>query len=487
MGWGRGEDAAGDIDVVLLEDGSGAAPPEPPDVPEPRARRRRRRAVLVVTAVLALVVGASAVQAWRERAAWEELAAVTGVVPRLDAAPSVAWSLPGVWVREVSESVLLVEGVAGLSTSAVDLTDGEVLWQPADDGGWAWRDCRFVRRTDVPPVLGLSRPVGDATEVVCTAVEQTEPEATTPDAFVTVVTVHDARTGDVLAERSLRGWALVDTAEGDVLHAEVDDDGRLEVVRWDPLRGADRWRQGTEVVATDQGLGGALWAFGDLLVVQAGEQVLWLSVEDGSVVPESAAADRRTVLAELVDGAVLEQVPPDAAGPGGLLVRERDGRARLVVEGWFAGPAVLDPRAPVLLAAGDDGALAAHDVRDGTLLWTRADGGPGQWAAGGMPLALVGHRLVLAVRSGLETVDARSGTALWATDLPVAPSGALTDGRSVLVAVPADDGSGTLIALDLRDGTEVWRVPLEAPADTLLVVADTLLVQGATGVTALRP
>ncbi|EYR63737.1 hypothetical protein N866_18570 [Actinotalea ferrariae CF5-4] len=495
---GRGHVSEGDVDVVLDEgtddglDGGPSAGSAPGEGTGPARRvSRRRAAVGAATTALLVVTASTGVQAWQDRADRAALAAVPGVMPRADVAPEEVWSLPGGFVQEASDSVLLVHGLDGGGvTAAVDAATGEVLWRTVDasrDAGWG--GCRFVREDAFPWFWGVGT-AEPAQEVLCTA---TDIRADRP--VTTTLQVRDARTGTVRAERTVPTEAqFVETVDGDVLHAGYDAAGRLEVVRWEPGADADRWRWRADEVASagERGFGMLVTEGG--VVVQTGDAVTTLSLEDGSEVPEASTEQAVLRVADLVDGAGIDVVL-SFTGPATTVVTERDGSLRLEVEAWFAGPRVLDPRTPALLLVEDDGVLVAHDVRDGRELWRGRTGRAGEAGTGptdpGAPLVQVEHRLVLATQGRLEVVDVRDGTSLWVAEgLDVTTGAAVTDGRSVVVPARVRGavlGPDALVALDLRDGSEVWRVPLPGPADGLQVVGDVLVVQGVGGLVGLRP
>lgn len=477
-----------DVEVVLVEDDAPAPAPGRGGT-APATRRARGRRVLRAAVVTALVLGgAGAAQAWQDRVAAAALAGVPGVVPRMGVAPEVAWSRAGALLRESSGATLIVQGVDDGAVDVVDARTGEVLWSPPGPGAGAGGDCRFVRQETSRSFADLD--AGPADAVLCTATT-----ARSGAVASTVLRVHDALTGGLRAERSVDGEvAFVETIGGDVVHAGRDAAGRVEVVRWDPEADADRWRYRSERSSgpPSRGLVGGL--AGEVVVLQRGDDIRLLAVTDGSVVPEAEGEPFAVTVADLADGATVDLLFP-LTGRGATTVVDRDGTTRVEVPAWFAGPRVLDPRTPALLVLDADGALVAHDVRDGTVLWRRTaeDGGPGLWSPeAGVPLVQIEHRLVLGLDGRLEAVDARDGTGLWAAEgLEVNAAGAVSDGRSVIVPARLDGGEGpavdVLAALDLRDGGEVWRVPLPWPGDGVQRAGEALVVQGGRGLVGLRP
>jgi outer membrane protein assembly factor BamB len=446
--------------------------------------------VAAVIGALVVVGGANAVQIWQERAAGTALDGVPGFVPAMPVAPEVVWSLPQGHLTAASDDVLLVADSTG-TTTAVEVGGGATLWSTElahPDGGWS--ECRFVREGPVVETgLWLRMLPGTAAASVVCAHRTTSGAATESR-----LQVLDARTGRLRAERTVPGEPVVlDTVEGDVVHGERDAAGRVQLTRWDPEADADVWKH--RLGGGRAGSGADVWValLGDRVLVQDAEGSHLRSLEHGE---ELAEADAGVLpVAALAEDATLG-VDLSEAGTFPVVVSDGDGSERLRLEGWFAGPMTIDPRTPAVLVRSEEGALAGHDVRDGTALWTRPrEEASSTWS--GMPdtpLAQVGHRLVLAgPDGGIEVLDVRDGTLLWSSeDLAVWAQGAISDGRSVVVpGVRGDPGSEdarpVLVALDLRDGTEVWSVPLAAPAFAVHAVGGLLVVEGEAGVVALRP
>jgi hypothetical protein len=495
----RGEGGASDVDVVLVEedDVASSARFAPARRVRPGGPSRRRLGVGLAVAV-AVVAGSSTVQAWQERAGLAALSTVPGVVPRVTAQPEIAWTLESGQLRDSSDETLLVDSTDGSGTAAVDVASGEVLWRSRDAGpGSGWTDCRFLRADRARSFWGAGLVDGAADEVLCAHRGlRSGPEliGSVPE-LATLVQVLDARTGAVRAERAVAGESvLVETIGDDVVLAGHDADGLSEVVRWDPRSDVDRWTYRGDVGGGRTGAGFGAWVAGEHLVLQDGAGARLLSLDDGVVVPETAAGRVVLPIVDLADGATVEIVGLLGPGTSAVVVREAHGAVRLELEGWYGGPPVLDPRTPVLLVTGPGGDLTAHDVLDGAVRWTRPDGtaatAPLPTWQPDTPLVLVGDVLVLTSAGQVEAVDAQEGTALWTVEeLEVSAYGALTDGRSVVLPArdrPSGGAPGLLVALDLRDGSEVWRVPLPEPGVAVRQAGEMLVVQGERGVVALR-
>lgn len=524
----------GDGEVEVLLDDDDAQPPGPPGDGPPGGRTqpggaaraagaarvrgaggapvhgtRRGRAITLLLLALVVVVGANAAQAWRDRAATAALAGMPGLVPRVPDAPEILWSLdvPTGQPVEAGGDVLLLQDELGRAF-AVDAASGATLWRAGTDGGSDWSDCRFVREAaEVVVTFGPWSPPASGSDAVVCAHRRTRGAATT-----STLQVLDARTGAVRAERRAPGEPVVlDSVAGDVVHAERDAAGRVVVRRWDPRTDVDRWVHRLDGAQGDgrevDWLG--IWLAGERLFVQREDGTEVRSLVDGTVV--DGGSQPSVPVAMLAGGAALS-LALDPEGTSDFLLTEADGSGRARVEGWFAGPHALDPGAPVVLMRDESGGLRAVDVQDGAQRWSRAPA-PGEdvtsswWGPQELPLVQVGHRLVLAAAGGrVQALDARDGTTLWEVEgLDAATPEALTDGRVVILPArlrdgqeavgdvtqvpgPTDpDGEFVLLALDLRDGTEVWRVRLASPALTVRALGDLLLVQGQREVVAFRP
>lgn len=117
------------------------------------------------------------------------------------------------------------------------------------------------------------------------------------------------------------------------------------------------------------------------------------------------------------------------------------------------------------------GSIAAVDLTTGTVAW-RAE-----LAAAQAPV-IAGDSLVVATADTLEALSAASGENRWRIPLPAIPAAPLlVSGENVFLPLV----SGELRAVNVRDGTVLWRAELGASAGTLAAGADLLLVALADG------
>jgi len=145
-------------------------------------------------------------------------------------------------------------------------------------------------------------------------------------------------------------------------------------------------------------------------------------------------ADDRVVVLDRSDGARVWDTPVDGPGP------------------------VATVGHSVVLIGSDDGTLAAHSATDGELLWEAVQAG----AVKATPVD-AGPRSVVAVwhaddRAVIAALDVDDGHVLWTRDVGPAASGTATDGRSAYVG----DGAGNVVALDLSDGAQRWSTGVDA-------------------------
>jgi hypothetical protein len=139
-------------------------------------------------------------------------------------------------------------------------------------------------------------------------------------------------------------------------------------------------------------------------------------------------------------------------------------------------PAVTDGSFPrTLLSTPASGeAVRGIALRTGERLWSwpRTD-------AGGLAATVLVDGVVLLDEGDAVTaLDVRDGTLLWRTavDPSVGGDRSPTDGVVVLLPVPGDAGPH-LLAVRIADGTGLWRAPLP-PGTTRLAVVDHVLVAG---------
>jgi outer membrane protein assembly factor BamB len=281
--------------------------------------------------------------------------------------------------------------------------------------------------------------------------------------------VVDARTGEVLRDRRLGlGFVAMTADAGDVVLADVAQDGRVRAVRQDPVTGEVRW-----TFASDDPLPGAGDGVGpqvpevrlehDVVVLEG--PVSWALSADGDVLAQwrsrgpagPATGGPPLEVTVLPDGRFAVGDPAFARGDGARYgaVATAAGSDRFPIDGPVL-PLVVDDgsAADVLLTVPPGtGLVVAVDRRTGDRLWEVARSG------GGDAMVLDG-RLLVTSRNRVVAVDARTGRELWAAlhDGVVPDQQLLTDGRVVVVPTQ-DGGSASITALTPADGRVRWTAP----------------------------
>jgi outer membrane protein assembly factor BamB len=414
-------------------------PAEPPEVRGHRRVTRRQVVAAGMTAavVLAALVGTRVLEDRREAA---DLAAFTGL-------PGISASLRHPLtetVRLPAGRLLAVEGDTVLARGE----DGgpDLLALDARSGAERW-----VR--DLPAAVG--RPERCATErgsrvVICAT--------GTPAAALVHLDLRDgALTATTPVPDRLVDWAVLD---GDVVLAARQGD-RLVVGRAAPGTGAP-----------DAAAAGVRWQVSLPLPEEGAQPSVLLGVGDGLVAVRGAVG----AVVDADDGAVLGTWAPEEGsdrvdvvlGADGFGVWrtphrgrwfDRSGDAMAAVPGDPVTERVTDGSAPEVVLALSP-LLTAVDVRTGSVLWRRGDGGYLQPST--LPLRVEGT-IVVPERERLLGLDVRTGSVRWTAPAPTATqtlaSRPLTDGRRLVVTDLDATGSLVLRAIDLADGTDAWVVP----------------------------
>lgn len=461
----RRPDRTGTVEVQLDEDGvpvravgmdeprAGATARSGVRPPAPSTRSRRRRRWLPAGVVLVLLVGGVALvvdrlDARRDADRLAALAAVPFVLEPLDAGLGELWRVSAEHlVGELGDMLVLAvqDGLIG-----VDAATGQRLWERRT----GTESCEPLAETPFGPdhrelVAGAERLLCVRAQRVGTANEST-----------TAVLV-DPRTGRDGPSILMGGSAIAQVVVGDeVVLVNERARGVVEVVRWDPVTGGARWRTRSEPDVLLDGYETYWWdeyVFG----ITGGNGTFAVSLETGERVP--AGPEDAVVLREevtLPDGGRAVWKHPFSASvrpPGGQVVGA-DGEHRYDLPGRPFAPLVDDGSAPdVLLVEAPPSGIAGLDAVTGQERWETIMKAPS-----GSPVLRVGAVVVVRADGSSVALDPRTGEVLWEVahrgdDLSRAAG--LTDGLVVLLW-HQDDGAGSLVAHDLQDGTEAWRVGL---------------------------
>ncbi|NIZ14338.1 PQQ-like beta-propeller repeat protein [Phaeobacter sp. HF9A] len=257
--------------------------------------------------------------------------------------------------------------------------------------------------------------------------------------------------------------------------------------------GAQVWRQ--ELDATGSG---SPTIRDGLLYLVAGDDTGWvIDTKDGRVAWQLDATPSASNFLGAPAPVIGQKIAVFAFGSGDLIGTFRRGGFRRWIASVTGGPAgraisqISDVTgAPFLVGdtvyvGNHSGRTAAFDISSGDRLWTAFEGTFGPlWVAGGS-VFLVNDR------NKLVRLDARDGSAIWATDLPgyvkdrprkraeiVAHHGPILAGGQLVVA----SNDGLLRFFDPVDGSLTRSVPVKGGATTEPVVAGgTLYVVSADG------
>jgi outer membrane protein assembly factor BamB len=458
-------------DVVLADDPPLRAVPAAP-------HRGPGRRWMVMVAVLALLATVAVVQGARDRERAARLAATPGLLAVTTSAPQPSWSIPGGSGHLLAARADLL--VAGF------LEDGEqrLVANDAATGERRWQ----TSLAQVPIGQSLACHLlgpgdrGTSTHVVCTLAAPRPADVGYPGhgpGSEQRLVVLDAATGQVLRDRSLGlGFVAMTVDAGDVVLADMAQDGRVRAVRQDPVTGEVRW-----TFVSDDPLPGVGDGVGppapevrvehDVVVLEG--PVSWALSADGDVLvrwrsggPAAPGTGGPLEVTTLPDGRFAVGDPGFAREDGARYgaVATAAGSDRFPIDGPVL-PLVVDDgsAADVLLTVPPGtGLVVALDRRTGDRLWEVARSG------GGDAMVLDG-RLLVTSRNRVVAVDARTGRELWTAlhDRVVPDQQLLTDGRVVMVPTQ-DGGSASITALVPADGRVRWTAPGPPAVREYLVV-----------------
>jgi outer membrane protein assembly factor BamB len=433
--------------------------------------------------VVAVVLGAGALDSWRESTALAQVAESPASLDPIDGPLRELWRTEDLFLNGFDRVGGLLVGSGYRSGGAVDAvgldpaTGAEVWTTPLSPDG---RETGGAQCVTPDPAAGRA----DAAVTVCVVVDETGP---TDDAALTGAmqpsvsrfVVLDSATGRVLSEEPTAPGTSLAVLGADVVFGSLDDAGRLQVRRTDARGERVRWEftSPEPLGASDYGR----WA--------------WVDVVDGLVV---AGGEAGWVLS--AEGRPLHSWEPPPHGGGwvdlvghGLLVQQSRGdpstwevvdvrtSASFEIDGHPAFTPVDDGSAgDILLTQAPAGGLAAYDVTDGRRRWSA----PESRADGGAQL-IVDGRVVQAQYDGIGALDATTGAPLWTTPLiPVPQFTLVTDGQLVLCVAVRDAPDQVLAAYGLDDGRLRWEVDLPEGLDYLFAVDGSLYGYARSGLVA---
>lgn len=492
-----------EVEVVLVEElpasgGVGRGHGPAPAAREPGTARRRSRVVLgaravAVVAAVTLLGTAGVLQSRQEADAAAVRAGNPALVRPVHLEPVERWHLADAWVSGLGTTTVLATTPDG-RLHALDPATGGVRWSsdhwPDDGSGW----CSVLHPT--PDGAGLTRTptaaatAGPAALALCERGRWVRRADGGRDRLTTV-TVLDVDSGAVRAERTLAGGLLYsDAVDGDLLHAWADAAGQVGVVRWDPWTGVARWQVDSDRRVTERrGNGARLYRdAGSVSFVGAG--ILSVDLASGRERQgPSAEPPREVVVGRVADAVVVVRGDPaDGAARTRVLAA---GGVVLDVPGTALLPEVragADGADALLLRAPDGTGVQAFDASTGDVLWEEGAVSSG---GGSAPVVLAQLDGVAVLVDGAEVVavDLVDGAERWRRPLAEVPRlRAVTDGSVIVLPVgdgAGADGTGSLVAVEVRRGTELWRTPLPAGTRGVRPGHGLVLVETVDGVTAL--
>ena len=455
----------GVVQVELLEaDAVLGLEPSPADDGDPveaaRARRLRWVGLAVVAMLLGTIVAAMVVDGRRQAARQAALAELGWVLPPIRGPLEEVWRAPGAWVIATTAQVVVVQDPTEGGVRALDAATGALLWErPGADWSEYCYPVHDYRSIDQDPY--------QADILVCGPAGSSEG---LPDAGVTVAIVAvDTATGVEQRSLVIDGKVLApEVADEDLVVTFVDAQAAIGVIRWDPHAG-EVWSYRSAPGVLPEG---TLWASpadgwvygleGDVLRLTTD---LALDVNTGHEVQGATTNAGPNILGNvqrLPDGGWVEWLWDDSgqrwATRGRVL--NPDGSLRFEVDGEpWSGGLLTDGSVPdAILTIGPTGEGAALEPSSGSELWSVPE------MFGTRPAFLLEGTMVVVGSSTVTALDARDGTAKWQVGTGWATNAtAPTDGDVALVQVrerPAGEDPGTfIVAVDLRTGTEAWRMP----------------------------
>ena len=455
------------------------------ETPQRRPARHRRRwyawrsAVAVAVTVL-LVVVLNVVEAQRHAARIAALGELAGFLAPQQAPPVETWRLTG-HVMGQAGGLVLVSDVAQGQVRAVDPRTGTSRWTLTGEvgSGSARGYCRAVDEA-IAAAAAAADPLpasraSDPGVIACLGDPLPPPEG--PATSKTVVWFVDAQTGRQVGSHTVEGsLVLADAVERDLVVGSVLPDGRLNIVRVVPGTGDLRWDYTSPdaMFGRDPLMIQSLDRRGDALVVGALSGEVAVSLITGAPLHPEEVTHEPAVheVTHLSDGGTaIWQPRPDGTSGTGRVV-DVLGRRAFALTGPVQRAATRDDSLPQTLVVSSvaGNRLRGVSLDTGRQLWSTETGRAS-------PLVQVLGVMVLGQEDTLTALDLRDGSVLWRTARdPAVRSPGLTDGELVLVPQHAQTGQ-VLSARTLSDGAEVWRAALPEGTTAVLTVGGRLVAQ----------
>jgi outer membrane protein assembly factor BamB len=411
--------------------------------------------------------------------------------------PTIAWTFPS------AEGALPPgsDGVLYAPTGLTSVTEGYVSPVPVDAGDlWV----TATRNADQRPVLvGVAADSGDPQwtydgdgsdvtgcadtlldgSLVC-AVTATDDDGHRAAAVVRL----DPRTGSESGRFDLPATpASLQVIGSDVVVLAAVDPAEVSEAAPRPYlvgryagTGDERWT--TELVYTPGSLGRGPWedleVTESLVGVELHGSVAVLDSADGEVLARQDGLGWEWT--PTPDGGLLVDASPTAEPS--VTVLDPNGDAIATLAGYREPAPVVDGATPVLLVDAE-GDLVRLDTATGATQPT------GVAASEAIAASLVGDSVLLLDDTALRGYSLTSPSAdPWEAER-TEPSSAVTDAARVYTSASGADGAA-VVALDVSDGSTVWRLPLEptaASSATTVRVGDRLVVVDGSTILTLDP
>lgn len=285
--------------------------------------------------------------------------------------------------------------------------------------------------------------------------------------------------GTTVARFHVPGNQVVSTVvDSDLVRVWQEPDGRLGAARWSLADGSQRWATTTaDVVFGDSGVVSRLESNSTFVRITA-LRVVVLDLRTGEEVDPGAA------------GTSTGDVPPPASSgtidlAGGLTARQVGGVGRLPqvevlapdgtrlyqVSGSLGRPARDDGSMPDVLVVQSGGVLSGLDAATGDRRWS--------YNVGVQPEVLADGVLVARGSSIVVALDMRDGSVLWKHDDAAAVLfWTMTSDGTLLAMVEAGADGPEIVARGLRDDRVHWQVPLPDGTAWVGLLPDGALVVG---------
>ncbi|WP_250444171.1 PQQ-binding-like beta-propeller repeat protein [Actinotalea sp. C106] len=451
-------EADADLEVHGADDGGGDA--------REAGRARRLRWVGLAVILVGTIVTATVVDARQDAARRVELAELGWVLAPVEGPLEEVWRSAGGWTLAQTDELFVLAGAGG-GVRALDPATGAEAWTHegagVDGTCSALLDYREARVEQLTADIVYCHPY--------TAYQESTPAAgvAVPINFIEVAT--GAEIATLVVDGSL---VMSDVVDGDLLVTFVDSSAALGVLRWDPREGEVwRWRGAPGLVPNgvvvssveagadepDEGVPGSpvqlSYGVADGAVRLTDAIALDLATGEQVTVPPLEATSPNVNAWPLPDGGSVEvryETSPDGEWSETGRVLNADGSLRFAIDGTPGFSWQTDGSdAGVLTVFRPDGRVAGIDPETGQTRWS---------AANVTPALVLEDVMVLVGSAGVLAIDVHDGEERWhAEEIFVWNDTAATDGDVVLVqslngAVPE------LVALDLLNGAEAWRIPI---------------------------